>query len=191
MDTIIEPNPIREERLRLSLSITDFSKILEVSTSTLLRTEQGLYVDIPPTILRYFDSHSLTPWSIRPEYVRYQTSQRASVLEQQIRRLDKENKDILDVLPQLDYNTMEHPLVNWYRRLGYKTRLEFCKAFCLHPSSIIRFEAGRTRSVPEQLSNVLWGLELGLVMVRLQDSYREWRTLMKEPLFKTPKEGAA
>lgn len=165
------PNPVTEFRLRqLDSSIEKTARMIGVSVSTLLRTEYGCYNNLPPTILRYLSNYSGTPDSISNMYARFQTHKRiASSREHEL------DYFYWSKLQELCAKEPEvNPFVLWREGLQkFNSRLAFCKAFCLHPSTIKRLEDGFAEKLPAALKIACD--DIGLDYMRLEEEYIAWR----------------
>lgn len=156
-------NPVKVVRNKLRLSHAELAIRYGVSESTLLRTEQGLYVDIPPTILRNIATDHPLPSLISADYHRFQVSQR------------DRNRNELRPYGTIKHDpySKTHPFISWRKECGIESRLEFCRMFCIHPSTLKRFEDGISLTTPSYLLDVL--RSLGVDYTLLEDNYLIWR----------------
>ena len=159
-------NPIKELRETLNLSQRELSERLSCSVSTILRTEQGLYNDIPPLLMDWYTEHSDFTATPITDYRRYQTRQRL--------------RNGVSLVPYTEGREggyfiweIEYFFIWWRKSNGYKERLHFCRAFCYHPSTIIRFEKGVAKNPPKEVLDLFRDWDLGLK--QLTDDYALWR----------------
>jgi transcriptional regulator with XRE-family HTH domain len=156
-------NPVKEFRERLYISQEKLAEEMGVSHSTLLRTEQGLYSEIPPVILRFLKANSEYTTTPIADYARFRSEQRAT---------SSQHLKPLGTTP-FYLGQEEHPFKDWRERQGYRSRLSFCTAFCLHPSTLIRFEKGISVRVPQDVVDLFRDFNLDSEL--LQHRYTSWR----------------
>lgn len=164
-------NVVREIRLAHGLSITDLSNLADISASsqTVVRTEQGTYRAIPQAIqdaLLRLDTH-YTPNRLNTEYAEYVKSHRNWACEQKP----------FSLYPWSEYQPGLHGHPFKYRRVlsDYPTLIGFCAAFCIHPSTLRRFESGTAQTVPEQVRELLFDLSYTEQDIRkLQSKHDDW-----------------
>lgn len=127
-------------RTKHGYGLNSFADYAEVKPQTILRTDQGTYRRIPTQVL-----YSLL--ELEPSYsARYLHSEYRLFVEAHRKWTWYEKPLRMHFLPD---NAM-HPLL-YMRKDDYPTRMGFCTAFCLHPSTVRRFELGLTRTVPQQI----------------------------------------
>jgi hypothetical protein len=143
-------NPLRQYRSDKFLSLDQAAAELKVSVSTLIRTEQGCYNDIPPTILGAISSHFLSPDAVRSQYSRYQTGNRTLNSRGLVRGYQRE----LSQRYRISRKT-KNPFIIFRELQGYYSRLAFCKDFCLHPATVKRLEDGLANRIPESVQSAL------------------------------------
>jgi len=156
-------NPVYVVRRKLGLSHAELADRYSVSKSTLLRTEQGLYARIPPEILSGLRLDHSSPWSISADYSRYQTSQR------------DRNSHLLRSLGTVGLyaDALGHPFISWRLYEGILSRLEFCRLFCIHPSTVKRYEDGISLSTPSVILDLIRAYNIE--WEPLEWSYQNWR----------------
>ena len=153
-------NPFLRWRREYSRSISQMATLLDVSESTYLRAEQGLYNEIPPTLLRNFSHYALSPGVVRTQYARAQTSRRIATFQSG------------RVREQFSTDGKSNPFLAW-RATYFASRLEFCKAVGVHPSTVKRVEDGIAKTLPEVILQVL--LEVGIDPFPLKKEYERWQ----------------
>jgi transcriptional regulator with XRE-family HTH domain len=164
-------NPLLEFRLAHDWSLDRTAREMGVSISTIIRTEQGCYADIPPAILRHLITHFISGDSVRDKYSRYQIRQRTTVRDHRSveRQPARHLKNLMGIYPQ------RNPMILWREEImGYKSRLAFCKDLCLHPSTVKRVEDGQAHGIPMNILQVmefLWITEAD----EINDLYTKWR----------------
>lgn len=166
----LEVNPLYWHRFVNNISISQLAKDFGVTESTIIRTEQGLYNEIPPNVLRHLAAHSLSPNTVRRQYARYQTCQRLKSGARYNRRTYSFYRSMVAQNPE------ENPLVLFREKfLGYKSRLAFCKDFCLHPSTVKRVEDGLSQTLPQSILDALGeaGFD-GWLLEKLLENYLVW-----------------
>ena len=143
-------NITKSVRTHHNFGINSFADYAGVKPQTILRTDQGTYRKIPENVLIALMhlEPSKTPNAFQHEYRQFVKLHR---------RWAEKNKPLLydalyGYLPKRD---QDHPLTVWRKKSGYSSRMGFCTAYCLHPSTIRRFEVGQTQVIPEQLHEML------------------------------------
>lgn len=128
-------------RTKHGFGLNSFADYAEVKPQTILRTDQGTYRRIPTQVL--IALRTLEPATsaneLHYEYRLFVEAHRKWTW------MEKPLK--LHFLPD---NSL-HPLIYMRNSSGYTTRMGFCTSFCLHPSTVRRFELGLTRAVPQQI----------------------------------------
>lgn len=166
-------NPLLEYRLAQNWSLDRISREIGVSPSTVIRTEQGCYGDIPPAILRFISSYFLSPNAVRDQYLRYQTSKRSTIRDHNymVREFSRSLKSSCNA----DW-TINPFLVFREEILRYKSRLAFCKDYCLHPSTVKRIEDGIAEEIPVSIISALEEVHLNSTSIlTLINLYNSWR----------------
>jgi hypothetical protein len=169
-------NPFLEFRKEQKKSIKQLADMLQVSESTYIRTEQGLYHDIPPVLLRNFSNHTLSPDLVRAQYVRSQIRQRAATFESGRLRRDylKRLKTLITDAPHTS------PFLIWRVYVqDIDSRLTFCKMTCLHPSTVKRVEDGIAGTVPSSIIDALE--QCGIDPHPLAREYEKWKMRIFSP----------
>lgn len=141
---MLRKNPVKAQREMLGLTVNQLSNAAHLHRSVILRTEQGLYATIPPRLHSYLVGRlGESDPSLTFDYRRWVGEKRADSFG----RLNRE-------LPR--FNFTKHPFVEWRHASEITERLELCKLFCLHPSTITRFENSHAQSaLPDQLVEAL------------------------------------
>lgn len=168
----VAPEPVnitKTLRLRYGYGINSFASLAGVNDKTVLRTDQGTYRAIPGNVVQALMrlEPSYTEAALQHEYREYVKSYR---IWQQTRKPLR--------LSFIDYNPtlLGHPLGYARLKSNYPTVMGFCTAFCLHPSTIRRFESGQTVAVPEQLREALRDMGFDYNQINLLRSEHErWR----------------
>lgn len=169
-------NPLYWYRLMENISISQLAKDFNVTESTIIRTEQGLYNEIPPNVLRNLAAHSLSPDTVRRQYARYQTGKRLKSGARYSRRTYGEYRSLTKKNPE------ENPLVLFRASfLGYKSRLAFCKDFCLHPSTVKRVEDGLSQTLPQSILDALGDAGFdGWLLEKLLENYCSFKHSLED-----------
>lgn len=173
MDTVEElgPEPVNiTKRIRINheYGINTFASYAGVVPQTVLRTDQGTYRQIPENVL--ISLMHLEPDTKPSEF---QDHYREFVLEH--RRWSQKRKPLSN--NWRTYRFQSHPLVYLRKKSGYQSRMGFCTAFCLHPSTIRRYEMGDTESIPEQLSEMFEDIGVLNADVKIFETrVAEWRS---------------
>lgn len=174
----ISENPLTEFRLAQSngagWSLSKLSREIGVSESTIIRTEQGLYNDIPPRILYYLADRFLSPGSVAAQYSRFQISRRHQLYLHG--RLELNFRKALTIL--CEKYPERNPFLLWRESAGvkgpgYKSRLAFCKDLCLHPSTVKRYEDGLAERMPDSMRNAL--MDVRVDWETIDECYKQWR----------------
>lgn len=168
-------NPLRIAREATGLSQGRLAELLGVSRHFILRVEQGLYEDVPPAVGNFFSNPDLIY-----EYHRWQNTRR---------RLSAEDKDLAlnDNFFNFHYRGYRHPLIAWRsENANLIARMTFCRAYCLQPAIVERFERGKTASVPGPVANGL-GKVYPNAVSGIEYAYLTWREHQNKPSEKTAK----
>ena len=176
-DGVVNPFLVfRQEFKGRPMSIREVSKLLGVAESTYLRTEQGLYNDIPPVLLRAISDHVTSPAVVCANYERSQISQRTATYRDG--KVIQHYRDLLAI--EVSEFPEANPFILWRQNInGFKTRLAFCKAVCLHPSTVKRVEDGVAESISRDIVDAM--LFCGVDLNPLESEYRIWQKLRKLP----------
>lgn len=139
----IRTNPIKAAREQLGLSIGQVAGAANIHRQVIIKTEQGCYADIPPRLYSYLVSR------LGDSDPGYTADYQRWVAEKRIESYGRLNRWLPDFRAEL------HPLVQW-RQESELTRTAFCKAFCVHTSTITRFETKlEQQTIPDQLIQAL------------------------------------
>lgn len=169
--TPVPTNIVKSLRLSYDLGVSTFASRAGVSDKTVVRTEQGTYRKIPGAMVHALErlDPRYTAGRLQAEYSEYVTAYR------------KYSQTVQPFAFHYPYipKVESHPLT-WHRtQSGYgQSILGFCTAFCLHPSTVRRFEAGKTFEVPEQLRE--WLRDTGFEtqhIIDLREANVMWRHL--------------
>lgn len=164
-------NVVKSIRLSNNLSLTQFAELARCSDQVVLRTEQGTYREVPPKILKLCeDLNSMaTKNFVATKYREFTKLHRALYAS----RLD------LDLSKYVAHRANSpHPLIYLRSRIGYATRMGFCVAFCMHPSTVRRFELGETLEIPEQVRELYYDISSVAFshLNSLQEAHEAWRS---------------
>lgn len=146
-----EANPIKKFREGLGETQKEFAAKGGFHENTLVRLEQGCYADIPPRIRTYLNQRGYPSGSLTSDYrvwIRLRRVASYGLLPEQ--------------LPPAE--VPGNPFVAW-RVSGKLSRLDVCKLFAVHTSTITRLETKKVTKLPEQLEDALIqsGYPVGLV----------------------------
>lgn len=117
-------NPVKNARRYLNLTQVELANECGVSRQTVLRTEQGVYTSLPPSLGTRLVKD--VP-GIYNAYHSWQTSKRKSSYGKLIE-------------PYLFDSLGDHPFHKWRIDSGLTSRMGVCKDFCLHPAVVTKFE---------------------------------------------------
>ena len=144
-------NPVKDFRAQLSLSLRDLANLANVTPLAIVRTEQGVFTNVPPNIVSAMLSTKLVvvgdyvlsdPDSIHEAYVAWQRYQRRA--------------NFGKLTPELPpFKPMVSPLLHWRLTSSLPSQMGLCKAFCIHPSPVAQVETGKQRKLPTQLVDAL------------------------------------
>ena len=174
-------NPLLEFRLaqeqtsgsNIGWSLDQTSREMGVAVSTIIRTEQGCYNEIPPAILRHLITFFISADSVRDQYSRFKTGKRTAIRDH--RAVERQFAWKLKTYVQRHPET--NPFLIWrYQIAEYKSRLAFCKDFCLHPSTVKRVEDGVAEKIPESILEAMHEIWLDPDSIEtLEKEYANWR----------------
>jgi DNA-binding XRE family transcriptional regulator len=158
-------NPLKSVRLSLGWSQLALAEHIGVSRQTVMRTEQGLYERPPVGLLT-----SLAP------YVGGSLENGVKVLETRYSDWVSAKRRSSDLNLRMTANLGQslHPLVT-IRNRNKLSQIGLCKALCLNPGPIHKYELGQ-QSMPYQLEAAL--LEAGhspAVVLQLKNAVEIWR----------------
>lgn len=117
-------NPVKNARRFLGLTQVELANECGVSRQTVLRTEQGVYTSLPP---------SLGEWLTRDVpgiYNAYHAWQRAKRKHSYGKLIEPYSFDSIS----------DNPFHRWRVDSGLNSRMGVCKDFCLHPAVVTKFE---------------------------------------------------
>lgn len=162
-------NPVKNARRFLGLTQLELANECGVSRQTVLRTEQGVYTSLPP---------SLGDWLTRDVpgiYSAYTSWQTAKRKHSYGRLIEPYSFDTAN----------DNPFHRWRLDSGLTSRMGVCKDFCLHPAVVTKFENTLEHiSVPDIILDALRDSGYAeSTLTALQRAYSEYRgrALMKEP----------
>lgn len=146
-----EVNPIKAFREQLGETQKEFASKGDFHENTLVRLEQGCYADIPPRIRTYLNKRGYPSGSLTSDY-------RVWI---RLRRVASYGLLPCELPPA---EVPGNPFVAW-RVSGKLSRLDVCKLFAVHTSTITRLETKKVTRLPEQLEDALIqsGYPVGLV----------------------------
>lgn len=116
-------NPVKAARRYLGLTQLELADACGVSRQTVLRTEQGVYTSLPP---------SLGEWLVKDVpgiYSAYHAWQRA-----------KRKASYGRLIEPYSFSSFDNPFHRWRMDSGQSSRMGVCKDFCLHPAVVTKFE---------------------------------------------------
>jgi hypothetical protein len=116
-------NPVRSSRRRLGLTQLDLASACNVSRQTVLRTEQGVYTSLPPSLGEWLVS------DVPGIYTAYHAWQRA-----------KRRNSYGRLVEPYTFDLSDNPFRRWRHDSGLASRMGVCKDFCLHPAVVTKFE---------------------------------------------------
>jgi DNA-binding XRE family transcriptional regulator len=182
-------NPLKEFRLAqdhgAGWNVEYCAKQIDVSASTIIRTEDGCYNDIPPTILRYIAPFFLSPDSVRTNYRLFKSDARRRVKDGKI--FESFRFQAYVTTDKGVEKDTRNPFVIWRELCGFKSRLSFCKTLCLHPSTVKRLEDGEALDIPESVLESLREIELDPNFIEyLEAAYSQWRHSLRRNLNSQP-----
>jgi transcriptional regulator with XRE-family HTH domain len=164
-------NPLAAFRADQKWSLDECARIMGVSQSTIIRTEQGCYNDIPPSILRYLSDHHISRDAIIHDYHRFQSITRLRTLDRAAYYFWGQSLTAL-----IAKEPTANPFVLWREGiLRYHSRLAFCKDLCLHPSTVKRVEDGLAERLPGSIIEALSSGRAEVDWMALDAVYRGWR----------------
>jgi transcriptional regulator with XRE-family HTH domain len=134
-------NPLKELRIAYHLSQREAASICGITEQVILKTEQGLYPTMPPSVLYAFSAYvQVTPESLESEY------------EYWI------NAELLKVKLPVGLPTPRTPaeFLQWRGHVCLLNKVpdtlnSFCKLFKINPYVMQKFEAGKLKQTPLQL----------------------------------------
>lgn len=136
-------NPIKSIRVQLNLTLAELALAAGIDRLIIVRTEQGCFNEIPPKLLHY-----LLRRTNYPEHY-LASNYRTWVAENRRRNYGK----LSSRLPI--FSESKHPFKSW-REASDLGKLEVCRLYCVHPSTLGRFENNLVmQTVPTQLSDAL------------------------------------
>lgn len=136
----LDPNPLRNARLRLDMTQEEVANTLDISRGAILRYEQGTY-GLPSGRLINFYQNRLGLKNLAVDYLDWQKTKRNAL---QLNYIDR-------------HSWLEmHPLTEVRLANGYRSIYKFCQALCLPPEAVTKYETGRQKEMPTQLR---WALE--------------------------------
>lgn len=165
-DAIMETtkNPVKQCRELLGYSQEELSYQSGINRQVIVRSEQGLYVTIPPRLAAYLSARTgLNINSLHDDYIAWVDENRRNAFGKLSSRLP-------------EFSTETHPFIAW-REDFTLSRIEFAKLFCVHLSTLGRFETDlRQASVPDQLVEALLMAGYPLELIHdLKVRYKLWR----------------
>lgn len=135
---------IRQVRTNKNLTLKEFANLARCSDQVVMRAEQGIYSNIPPAVA--YALSEMRGYTIEELNAHYK------LFIEKHRQWAQNKKPLLPAkleLAPLDTEEGLHPFIWWRHRCGYTTRMGFCTAFCVHNSTLSRFEKAKTEYVPD------------------------------------------
>jgi DNA-binding XRE family transcriptional regulator len=136
-------NPFREIRLVKQLTIMHIADAANVTKHNVIRTEQGMSIQPPPTLLNYFvETFPVSRLEMINQYEKFQVHQRSL------------KPRILGNLRS--YSPGVHPFIWLRHNYGYNPT-SLAKALCLNQTVVVYFESNpiKQQTVPAQIVNAL------------------------------------
>lgn len=164
---------IKTFRNSKDMTIKDLAEKAGCSEQVVMRAEQGIYAAIPPAIsylISELSDSSIDELNARYHYFvknhRCWAQQESPLIPSLLITTVIQGKKI-------------HPFVAWRQCCGYSSRMSFCTSFCIHNSTLTRFEKGTSEYVPDVLYELfkdLFGEKQATKsyakLQRLYDSYK-------------------
>lgn len=164
--------------LRTSAGVTQvgLARRAGVSKQHIMRIEQGLYHSVPDSILDVYSSISedsefgfLTVTELERRYeaelqVRFEEL-RADITDRSAQNGGwAQLLDSLQTQPSKGKRSGDN-LLYFRSFLGFDSRIEFCKTFAAHPSTVLNYEKGMAKKLPRDLRDGLLnaGVPVGVV----------------------------
>lgn len=159
-------NPISYARYLSTHSSTSLAKKLGVSRQYISRLEQGLY-DKPNDKLLSWATEQLNKHLAEDKQTNNEAVQQLYREWQWMHRESSKMSHIIRPLEITEYHKARQPNVMYYYKIFAEWRSDywisthaFCVDFCLHPSPVVDYEEGNTRSMPTSLKEVMGKLGL-------------------------------
>lgn len=154
-------NPVKNARKFLRLTQLELADACHVSRQTVLRTEQGVYTSLPPSLGDYLVRE--TP-GIYSAYHAWQTAKRKSSYGK--------------LIEPYAFDGNDHPFHRWRIDSGLASRMGVCKDFCLHPAVVTKFENTiEHMGVPDIILDALRDSGYSeTTLTALQSAYSRYRT---------------
>ena len=154
-------NPIKNARKFLNLTQVQLANQCGVRRQTILRTEQGVYTSLPPSV---GNALVVSVPGIYDAYHSWQVSQRRA--------------NYGKLIEPYSFGDTNHPFKRWRMDSGLTSRMGVCKDFCFHPAVITKFE--NTLDLQECPDTILDSLrESGYketTLTALQQAYKVYRS---------------
>lgn len=205
-------NPIKTFRDAEALSIDDLAFIADVSRTAIVRTEQGVYDEVPPNIMAVVQSRGYSFTATRDSYKSFISAQRRNSfgsltpeLPEWELRLTKDKTfyyiaaqeppvEVFSLLNTRDeLVSVWHPFTHWRLCSAIPKQLTVCRLFCIHPSRMSEFELhNKFVGVPNSIVDAL--RESGYsehTLKVLNDRYNMYRKALITNSILTPSEGMA
>lgn len=147
-------NPVRQARLRLSLTIKAISSRAQVQEQLWYLTECGCYSEIPPSVLSYLIEKEFSPNFLREGYNAFVSRKRRDFGEKYLH----DKFELPEPSPRVE------PISALRTQLGL-TRTSFAKDLCIQPAILYKVENAKQRTLSQVIKNALLeaGLELELI----------------------------
>lgn len=120
-------NPLKTARLNRGLTIDSLARQANISKQLVIRSEQGTYVNPPPTLLTFLFPLSADQYAADIAYRDYQNTQRRQAAQ------------LLIPDPPIP-PVGEHPFIHWRTASGITTTMRFCILFCVQHAILHKFE---------------------------------------------------
>lgn len=140
-------NPLLLARQQKHLTQRAVAKKVGLTSYTILLSEAGLYRNVSPRLLEFYEDASLA--NSYHDWVRT------------IRELRQIPRITMEELTSRVTRVTNHPFVPFRRLLAIKTgralenKMTFCKYALVHHASLVEYESGRQRRMPAQIREAL------------------------------------
>lgn len=135
-------NPFTQARNLNWKRQSDIASALELNVVDIIRLEQGVLTQVPKATVRYYTDHLKMPVGWEAGYRMFQKAIRRSA-----------PRPIHGVwrTPPGEFNFRRFRIHNW----PTLSQTGWCKAFCVHPSSLYAIEKGAKHAVPHDILTAL------------------------------------
>ena len=138
---LLSANPVRKHRMALGLTIREMARDAGIQYNTLLQLEAGVYTDILPAILSFFERQGIITAPLNKEYKEFQRV---------LRRANFRNVDLS--LPEPDATVQPMFVLREQTQLGFT---EFYRRLAINAGISSRAETGKVATLPTQIKHAL------------------------------------